>query len=103
MTDLWAAVVAADRELARAQAEFYRHSPARREELAEALRGSISDRATALSFLQEFGDDVPDLLDHLNEEEQFRALLSRIEQIDGEDYEGIVRDFSPEDGAECPG
>lgn len=65
--NLWAAVVAADQQLARSRAEFYQHAEARREVLASALRGSNWDRGAALSFLEVLSDDVPELLDQLVE------------------------------------
>ncbi|GIF24010.1 hypothetical protein BJ973_004622 [Actinoplanes tereljensis] len=63
--ELWAAVVAAQQQLARARAEFHRHAQSRPEILAGALRGSSWERGAALSFLETLPDDVPELLDVL--------------------------------------
>ncbi|SEQ13080.1 hypothetical protein SAMN05216188_102162 [Lentzea xinjiangensis] len=68
--DLWAAVVAADRRLARARADFHQHAAARREVLADALALRPSNAwecGSALSFLSVLPEDVPALVDQLVE------------------------------------
>jgi hypothetical protein len=64
--NLWADVVAAETQLIQARFQFNQHSHTRKETLREALDGpSKSDRRAALSFLEVFPEDVPDLLDRL--------------------------------------
>ncbi|GLZ79591.1 hypothetical protein Afil01_43980 [Actinorhabdospora filicis] len=66
--DLWTALVEAERQLARARAEFYQRAEGRSEVLAAALQGPSNwDRGTALAFLGKIPDDVPELLDQLVE------------------------------------
>lgn len=63
--ELWAAVVAAEREVTQSRAHFYQRATSRPEILAEALNGSRWEKAAALSFLQSLPDDVPILLGQL--------------------------------------
>ena len=65
--DLWAAIVAADQQLARVRAEFYQDAEARHEVLLAALQGSNWDCGAALAYLEALPDDVPELLDQLVE------------------------------------
>ncbi|MGY0234261.1 hypothetical protein [Longispora urticae] len=65
--DLWAAVVAADAELTRCRADFYRHAASRADILAVALTGPTGERASAMHFLRSFPEDVPALLEILVE------------------------------------
>lgn len=64
---LWAAVIAAEKELGRAHAAFYQQADLRRETLSRALRaGSKSwDSFAALDLLDRLSDDVPELLEEL--------------------------------------
>ncbi len=60
---LWDAVVAAERQVTQRRAEFRRDAVARHQILAAALgSGSVWERGSALSFLQSFHDDVPELV-----------------------------------------
>ncbi|MEV7603571.1 hypothetical protein AB0O91_40000 [Kitasatospora sp. NPDC089797] len=63
--DLWALVVTAEQQVARARADFYQNAGSRRAVLSAALRGSAWDRGAALSFLEGLPSDVPTLLDQL--------------------------------------
>ncbi|MFB7911507.1 hypothetical protein ACFC1T_34255 [Kitasatospora sp. NPDC056076] len=63
--DLWALVVAAEQQVARARADFYRNAGARQDVLVAALQGSTWERGTALAFLQRLPDDVVPLLGQL--------------------------------------
>jgi hypothetical protein len=65
--DLWAEVVAAERQVVSARAEFYQHAGTRRDTLRAALEGSQWDRKAALSLLESLPEDVPALLDQLVE------------------------------------
>lgn len=60
---LWAAVEAAQKELHRAQRDFYLQAGARREILAELL--PVKFHLTALDFLNRHSEDVPALLEEL--------------------------------------
>lgn len=62
---LWAAVESAQRELQRVRAEFYQRAGARRDVLAEALRGRGWGEVAALDFLDGLWDDVPLLVEEL--------------------------------------
>ncbi len=64
---LWAAVISAERELVRAQADFYQHADDRRSVLLSALNGDPRQQGAALDFLQSLSDDGPELLDDLFE------------------------------------
>lgn len=63
--ELWAAVVAAQRQVARARAEFHQKAGSRRDVLAAALRSPGWDRRAALEFLPGLASDVPTLLEEL--------------------------------------
>jgi hypothetical protein len=63
--DLWAAVVQAERELARRRADFYQYAQDQTTILAQALRGRGWDTSAALWFLREFYDGTPALLQPL--------------------------------------
>ncbi|MFF4813885.1 hypothetical protein ACFY2K_04805 [Kitasatospora sp. NPDC001309] len=63
--DLWALVVAAEQQMARARADFYRNAGSRQDVLAAALRGSTWERGAALAFLRSLPDDVVPLLGQL--------------------------------------
>jgi hypothetical protein len=61
----WAAVVSAERELARCRADFYQHAQARAEVLSAALKGGAWDVGAALDFLRVLPDDTLTLLPQL--------------------------------------
>src|SRR5439155_11319774 len=63
--ELWAAVVAAQRQVVRARADFHQNADSRRDVLAAALRKSGWDRRAALELLPALASDVPVLLDEL--------------------------------------
>src|SRR5437588_505280 len=63
--ELWAAIVEAERELARARAAFHQRATGRVEVLRQALNGRAWDRGSALGYLQGLPADVPELADSL--------------------------------------
>ncbi|GGK50064.1 hypothetical protein [Nocardia camponoti] len=64
--ELWAKVVAAERNYTDAKAAFYQNVSSRRALLSSALRGrSAAERAAALDFLDGIPKDVPLLVDEL--------------------------------------
>ena len=64
---LWAALVAAERERSRRRAEFFHHARARTDTIASALAGNAWDQSVALAFLAALPDDVPAVFDRLLE------------------------------------
>ena len=64
-SESWAAVVAAEQDLARKRAAFYRSGDIRVEILRKALAGSNWDKKAALSLLSALPADVPALINEL--------------------------------------
>ncbi|GAA4618540.1 hypothetical protein GCM10023195_83400 [Actinoallomurus liliacearum] len=63
--DLWDAVVAAEKELVRRRADFYRNAKGRSEVVKAALSGDAWQQGSALGFLDSLSEDAPDVLPQL--------------------------------------
>jgi hypothetical protein len=77
--DLWAAVVAAQRELVQRSAEFHQHATDKSAMLSAALRERGWSRLAALHYMSELGDATSDVLPDLIElaTDDRTALLAR--------------------------